>query len=493
MKKTIILLTATLALASCAKFTDLKPKGMNMLSSADELELLLNIEYRSHLNECFDLYQLPGDVIPGPTGNIGNLLSAPTPSRNSILVTWDQTQVQRLPELTSYDMDYSTLYGYIGQVANPILASVDFATGDAAKVQQIKAEALCLRAWAHFLLVNKFAAAYNPATAATTPGIPYLTEDWDISVPPVKWTVQEVYEKIVADCDAAIELDALPQKNINQMRWSKACPYAIKALALISMQRFEEAEAAAKESLAVNNAVSDYWSAALTATRNPYMPPFTPFSFVNRVPFGCEEDLFHTYVELNFTLLRTPELEAQLEAGHSALVRMPTGMAFFGFIPEMGMGMSMCGLPYADIGGMGSSAGASWNTHGLKTTHQYLIVAECEIREGHIDEAMGYLDAIRVKRIDPSVYAPLKGAVSSKEEAIAHLKQTALGENVYSLYNFIQRKRWNQLPDMKETLHRTLLGQEFALTPESALWIFPFPANAVDNNPNLKQNAYAEE
>ena len=82
--------------------------------------------------------------------------------------------------------------------------------------------------------------------------------------------------------------------------------------------------------------------------------------------------------------------------------------------------------------------------------------------------------------------------LGSKEDAVFHLKQTALGENVFSPYNFVERKRWNQLADMKETITRTLLGQTFTLAPDSPLWIFPFPGNAVDNNPNLKQNSYAE-
>ena len=53
---------------------------------------------------------------------------------------------------------------------------------------------------------------------------------------------------------------------------------------------------------------------------------------------------------------------------------------------------------------------------------------------------------------------------------------------------FFTRKRWNQLDDMKETFTRNLLGTTYTLKPESKLWIFPFPQNAINNNPNLKQN-----
>ena len=147
---------------------------------------------------------------------------------------------------------------------------------------------------------------------------------------------------------------------------------------------------------------------------------------------------------------------------------------------------------------MGTNRGASWNMFGLKTTQQYLIVAECEIRAGNYTEAMKYLDAVRAKRIDPAIYEPLEGKVNDKTSAIEHLKQTALGENVYSIYNFIERKRWNQLDDMKETLNKTfnLLSGEsysYSLEPDSPLWIFPFPMNARDNNPNLTPNSYEEE
>ena len=125
MKKIVTILTACLVLASCAKFTDLKPKGMNMLSSADELELLLNAEYRDFYN--FDMYQIPGDVLIGSVGSVANLISTPTPSRNSILVTWDAANVKRLAELTASDDDYRMLYGFVGQIAW-MVENVYFAT-----------------------------------------------------------------------------------------------------------------------------------------------------------------------------------------------------------------------------------------------------------------------------------------------------------------------------------------------------------------------------
>ena len=93
MKKIFTILTACLLLASCADFTDLKPKGMNLLSTADELELLLNVEYSDYYQ--FDMYYMTGDLMSSTMGMIPNMLTQPTPSRNSILLTWDDTNLKR--------------------------------------------------------------------------------------------------------------------------------------------------------------------------------------------------------------------------------------------------------------------------------------------------------------------------------------------------------------------------------------------------------------
>ncbi len=226
MKKIFAILTTCLLLASCAQFTELQPKGMNLLSTVDELELLLNAELEGPTS---DMKRMCGDMIS--YANIPNELASPTPSRYTIMLTWDESKIETFNDLTASDGDYTSMYGFIGRVANPILSRIADATGDETKKNQLRAEAYTLRAWAMYILVNKFAAAYNPSTAANTPGIPMLLEDWDISEPTEIATVAAVYDQIIADCDAAIALNALPLNNINRMRMSKACPYAVKAMA----------------------------------------------------------------------------------------------------------------------------------------------------------------------------------------------------------------------------------------------------------------------
>ena len=474
MKKIIVFLTTCLFLSSCAEFTEMEPKGMNLLSTVDELELLLNAEFEG---QTYDMRRMCGDMINYE--NVLNILAQPTPSRYSLMLSWDESKIETFNDLTASDSDYSSMYGFIGRVANPILTRLETATGDEAKKKQLKAEAYTVRAWAQFILVNKFAAAYNPSTAETTPGIPILLEDWDISEPTEVWTVAAVYDQILADCEAAIALNALPLNNVNRMRMSKACPYAVKALALLAMQRFDEAETAAKQALEINSTVSNYLDAAHTTITSGYIIG-GQYPSLYLAPLQQEEDYFHTY-DLVFFEAVVPESVARFEPGYATYARISSMDMMYDYF--MG-GESMTGVPCF----MTFDTSSSWNTYGLRTPQMYLIVAECEIRKGNFGEAMRYLDAIRVNRVAPEMYAPLQGNVTTKDDAIAHLKQVVHGECVYGPYNFITRKRWNQLYDMKETYTRSFGGQTYTLRPDSKFWIFPFPKNAINNNPNIVPN-----
>ena len=118
----------------------------------------------------------------------------------------------------------------------------------------------------------------------------------------------------------------------------------------------------------------------------------------------------------------------------------------------------------------------------------YLILAECAIEKGNINEAMGYLDIIRKNRISQDYYHDLKDTVTSKDDAVKHLKKACHGEYVYTVWNFFCRKRWTVLSDYKETFTRELCGKTYTLTPESDLWVFPFPITVMAQNHNLKHN-----
>ena len=124
----------------------------------------------------------------------------------------------------------------------------------------------------------------------------------------------------------------------------------------------------------------------------------------------------------------------------------------------------------------------------LKTIDTRMIEAECLMREGEFDDALALMDEVREMRIDPAVYQPWKGTTTDRREVFRKLQQVWRTENLYTMKNFINMKRWNTEPEYQTTLRKTLLGKDYELTSDSPLWIFPIPLSASSINPNLTPN-----
>lgn len=464
MKKTIYgILFALLALTSaCSDFTDIDPKGKNVLSRVDDLDMLLNYEYRQR-GFAFRTVMLMANDIQPYTTNIPNILSAKEKTLTGVLATWDETADRAL--LTATDETYSECYSINARVANAVIGKIDAAEGDRYKAKRLKAEAYVLRAYMHYIVVNLYAKAYDPETAADTPGVPYVKEDNSIDIPCVKSTVAEVYENILADLETALSLNSLPEQPDNTMRVGKAFAYAVKAKALMSMHQFPEAQEAAEASLAVNDFIYD-------------QRPLIDGAFV-RPKVDCREDLFTAYYERPNIHAYTDEIMADFEPGSISLNHFPK-------IDESGfpIGLIIYGVPGLT---MWDNNEYYMTTGGLTTVDMHLTRAECLIRSNKGDDlqqAMKIINTIREKRIDP--YTPQSAA--DPATAFKYLKQLSRTENWFSYRNFVNLKRWNTEDAYKETLHKNLQGHEFELRPDSPLWIFPFPQNATNYNPNLTQN-----
>ena len=110
-----IWISMALALGACSDFTEIDPKGKNILNRVEDLDLLLNYEYYISAS---DIRIVVNDGYPLIT-NIPNLLNESIKTLNGIYTSWDET-ADRVA-LTTSDDTYSGLYQIIGQVANPVL------------------------------------------------------------------------------------------------------------------------------------------------------------------------------------------------------------------------------------------------------------------------------------------------------------------------------------------------------------------------------------
>jgi len=477
---TIVLL---FLLPSCEKFTDITPKGKNLLQNVSDLESVLNFNFtlngsvqvgsaaaKTTAEDAFafdDVNVLIDDTYPY-LQNVSTVINAPTKTLDFTLLTSNETIDRKTLAVT--DIKYSKLYFIINNVANAVISNADNAVGDRSKANQFKAEAYILRAYFHYMLVNFYAKAYNPATASTDGGIPYVKEDNIISEANVKSTVAEVYTNIVADIDAALQLNSLPKTNVNSMRVGLGFAYAVKAKVLLSMRKYEDALAAANLSLGINNTIEDHRTYAPVGT--------VPFS---KVPTAVGENLFYASGATSGPSFRAISLEI-------------TNNYY-----EPGNMINKYVQPYYPGGGAaiyGVSGAQVWlsfvyaiNSGGLTSIDSYLVKAECLARTGpqqNINSAMDIINSIRQKRNHPTGYTAL--TATTEQQAMVYLKKLSRTEFLYTFKNYLNIKRWNTEDAYKETIGKTINGVSYQLKPESPLWIFPFPQNATSYNPNLTQN-----
>ena len=105
----------------------------------------------------------------------------------------------------SPDLYWNACYAAIA-AANHALEAIENAENPGDYRAQ-KGEALVARAYAHFMLVTLFAKAYDPATAGSDPGVPYVTEPETVVLAQYsRGTVASVYQQIEKDLTSGLPL-----------------------------------------------------------------------------------------------------------------------------------------------------------------------------------------------------------------------------------------------------------------------------------------------
>lgn len=464
-----------IAFTACNKYTDINPKGKNLLNTADQLEYLLNHSFNSA--SAFDFRNMM--VLDNDSYVQMKTLSAiikGTKDWSYVVTTYD-TAVDRAA-LATTDGLYSGVYSIISTRLNVILQQAALVNDNPAKVRQLQAEAYILRAYLHYILVNVYAKAYDPATAAKDGGIGYINKiNFDEQV--VKSTVQQVYDYLLADVDAAFALNALPEQPISSLRSGKGFAYTVKARILLSMRNYTGALASADSALYYNSAIEnhlDFLSTAEGGTGN---------GIVYRDGINAADNYFYAtrlFYDPSWSMA-TAESSKFYEPGNIIRYYTDAYDSTYGFDA------------YTQTAGtlLWYSFDYQQNAAGLTTSDAYLVKAECLIRAGKINDAMDVLNAIRLKRIRPADYAPLTAA--NAPEAMNYLKRLSRTEFMFTWKNFVNIKRWNTEPAYREIITRTVTPEgstgasyTYTLAPGSRLWIFPFPQNATNFNLNLTQN-----
>lgn len=455
--------TLLLPLSACDDQLDIVPKGKVTLETIDELELLLNQEYKMEDYPADNLGIVSGETV-GMFDQVTTVLSQTNTVKYALMT--GSEEVDRAT-LTTSDQRYNSIYRYVNYM-NVIISKMPDAVGDDSRRAPLIAEAKVMRAYLHWLAVNIYAHQYDSdAAAASEGGVAYATTP-DVTLLNEKLTLADTYRMILDDVSDEV-ISQLPEDHGDQvMRGDRAWGNAVRAVVLMQMKRYAEALPYAQEAIRLRPQMFDRsvikttgeWNQPQTSANNfVYMAGAAPIAPTMVMITQATDRMFEPG---DYVINYDTSSSWSLEYG-----KMYSGLDNI----KMYMGWStMC------------------NVYGLTSEQLHYVAAECLIRTGRLTDGLELVDRVRALRVeDYDHYADL--ANPSEADAMELLQRAKWVECIGTPFNFFDIKRWNTEDGYRRTVtHRLGSLGTYTIAPESAIWVQPFPANAVRYNPTLTQN-----
>lgn len=226
MKKilTIIGAFSVLILTSCNSFLDLTPTNSVVASSSlttvNEATVAMNgiynrMTYLSYYGQRMTKYadMRGGDLYVPSSGRSDDAL---------FLFTHDQTR-------SNFGAMWDVIYKVI-MLSNNVISNIEsgnvktYSTSEETSLNDIKGQALAIRALAHFDLVRLYGLPYTKQGAPASLGVPVVTSVLPAQEKLARNTVEEVYNQVIGDLTSAIPL--LKATKVN----GKINQYAARAL-----------------------------------------------------------------------------------------------------------------------------------------------------------------------------------------------------------------------------------------------------------------------
>lgn len=396
-----------------------------------------------------------------------------------------------------YNSHYSAIFRS-NLVINEVPKIATRTEEEAAEAKVLVAQARVHRAYCYFHLVNTFAKAYNPATAETDNGVPWIdtADDFEMHIP--QYTVAQIYGKIIDDLDQAIPDLPSFDELFDYQKPPKEAGYALRARVHQFMHNHDLAFADANSALALRSDIFDFvayhktnvidrWGADVDIQHFPSELGTwsAPFSGTNmpmwvREPEGRKQLLYYA----SGREITNRRITAD---DNPANVNCVTGPAMF----EEGDTRWLCNFCWFASENRYRHQRWDQNIHGsIKTTEMHYIRAEYYARKGdaaNLQKAMDELNIVRKKRIIASKYTDL--TASTKLEAINHIRRDRRVEMMASDMYFYDWKRFNTESEFALTRSRVDEdGITRTIAPDSELWVLPFPFSVTSKNKSLVQN-----
>lgn len=496
---TRLLVFLVLGLGSCQSFLEESSLDEVRPSTVNDLEQLMLGEAYLRSEFFFGYMDLLTDDVesnfPQDPGHVIRLeVGAP-------IFSWQADMFEQMKEKSFQNYNsWSILYQKI-KGCNVVLDMLDKVTGDEASKLNQKGQALSLRAFYYFMLVNAYGQPYNAegVDIHTSPGVPLILESTVKDEFPPRASVAAVYEQIVADLlVAAPLLDEYGQNNVKY----KVTPLFVHTLFSRVYLYMEEWEKAIEQSsyvvehspflLKLSNFISyeEDWfgEVTLTADRlnggvfNSDSPEFIWGYSASREYEALFEavDVFGAGGKASF------QVSSDLINSHESLDLRPLFyyqsyfVSFFPMLLEPLKGLK-CDLNKMSNTPKGMRAAESYLNRAEGYIRLYLKNGDDRLRVAALQD-LNYLRKHRFA--EPYVDKDIKDG----QLLLEFCQQERRRELSFEDHRWFDLRRYG-MPALKHELTQSEGQMRVILLPEKSLkYVLPIPREAMDKNPALKQN-----
>ena len=392
-------------------------------------------------------------------------------------------QAHRSETAVGNQLPYELYYRLIGN-ANIAIANIDAAAGTQAERNQVKGEALGIRAFSYFNLVQLFGKRYDAAAKPNSQlGVPLVLTPTTEGLP--RATVEEIYTQINKDLvDAAalltstrsykshINLDVIKgfqaRVALTQQNWADAAKLAAdarKAYTLMSVAQYQEgfADISNPEWMWGFDHVED--QSEFFGAFHSYMSSNYNSTNIRVDPKQINSAL---YEQIPATDVRS-KMWVKTPTTTNSVV--PTGGIR---VPYLNQKFRLPGTP---------STSAMGDIPYMRAAEMYLIEAEAQARSGNATAAATVLFDLVSKR-DPSYKLSTKTGTALIDEIMFNRRVELWGEGV----RFTDLKRLNLPLNRNNTGANSAVVVLFDVAAGDKQWEFLIPRREINANKAIVQN-----
>jgi tetratricopeptide (TPR) repeat protein len=441
----IISLVTLMCLGACEKFLDEKAnKKLVVPTVVADLQTLM--DDRSLINEK----EPNAGIIAADDSYLSTTdwLSLPDANRN--LFVW-QPNAYAIGSGNNWVTLYNQIYN-VNVVLDHIDNVIDKETR-AVEWQNVKGQALFLRARCYANLLHTWVMPYEKTKSVSDMGIP-LRLDVNFNVPSVRASVESCYQQVLSDLRTAAAL--LPVQPLHPVRPSKAAAYALLARTYLSMNLIDSCLYYTERALEIKGDLMDYNGGAGINTSGNYA--FTRFN---------PEVIYDTFIPTPSPLSKGIILSEIYDAYHANDLRK-----------------TLYHRTSNTIGNFkGTYSGGAHIFNGIASNELYLMKAECLARKGVVPKSLEILNSLLIKRFKTGTYVPYSAV--TPDEALGIIMLERRKELIFRGLRWMDIRRLNRI-GANITIKR-VLDKEYVLEPNSPRYALPIPEDVVTIS-NIPQN-----